>query len=256
MSHVQKTKRSGACDAAPKAKRFGQFRVTNSPQSQPRQEHALADLAARIRSAHEAARLSARQTIQHALAAGELLLEAKALVGHGLWGDWLHQHCDVSERTAQAYMRLSRNRLAVESNPQPAADLTIKAALEGLAKPRPSVEIETDPAVTDYYLPDQGKARIGTVEDGKTLEIFGVIESVNHPGYFFVAHVEIIEADDYGVAALTRRPVRADAIGPVLRMMTRHPDWLDGVEWDDDCPASSWPFPSGSSDHPDAQGVP
>jgi hypothetical protein len=66
--------------------------------------------------------------------AGELLLQAKDEVGHGYWTDWLHNHCDLSERTAQAYTRLARNK----ANPQLSADLTIDDALEVLAKPKPA----------------------------------------------------------------------------------------------------------------------
>ena len=81
----------------------------------------LADLAARIRVEQENARLAFRTGIEHALRVGELLLEAKEKVNHGHWSHWLHAHCDLSERTAQGYMRLARQR----SNPQLTADLTI-----------------------------------------------------------------------------------------------------------------------------------
>jgi hypothetical protein len=64
-------------------------------------KHSLADLAARIKAEHHAVGLSARQTLRHALAAGDLLLEAKQIVGHGGFGDWLRDHCEVSQRSAQ-----------------------------------------------------------------------------------------------------------------------------------------------------------
>jgi hypothetical protein len=72
-----------------------------------------------------------------ALRVGDLLLKAKKLVDHGRWIDWLKSHCDLSERSAQGYMRLARHRL----NPQPVADLedvTIKGILTALAKPKPT----------------------------------------------------------------------------------------------------------------------
>jgi hypothetical protein len=46
---------------------------------------------------------------------------------------WL-KSCAVPERTAQAYMRLARNREKIEANPQTTADLTIDAALRSLAE--------------------------------------------------------------------------------------------------------------------------
>jgi len=40
--------------------------------------NSLADLAARIRSEHEAHTVAMRRSLEHAIAAGELLIEAKA----------------------------------------------------------------------------------------------------------------------------------------------------------------------------------
>jgi hypothetical protein len=38
--------------------------------------------------------------------AGELLIEAKSLLKHGEWGNWLTENASFTERTAQSYMRL------------------------------------------------------------------------------------------------------------------------------------------------------
>jgi hypothetical protein len=48
-------------------------------------------------------------TDQHAMAAGDLLLEAKLRLKHGEWLPWLAEHRSMSERTAQRYMRLARD---------------------------------------------------------------------------------------------------------------------------------------------------
>jgi Protein of unknown function (DUF3102) len=93
----------------------------------------LADLANLINSEHEATCLGARQTVAHAIRCGGWLLKAKDRVGHGHWGDWFHKNCRLSERTAQAYMRLARHK----ANPQTTADLTIDSALKALAWIRP-----------------------------------------------------------------------------------------------------------------------
>jgi hypothetical protein len=34
------------------------------------------------------------------MTAGDLLIEAKALVPHGQWLPWLAEHCEMAERTA------------------------------------------------------------------------------------------------------------------------------------------------------------
>jgi hypothetical protein len=96
----------------------------------------LIDIAARIKIEHQAVAASLRQSVHHAIAAGELLLQAKKQVAHGKWLSWLGEHCsELSERSAQAYMKLARNKTEIP-NPQLTADLTIDAALKSLSKPK------------------------------------------------------------------------------------------------------------------------
>jgi hypothetical protein len=71
-------------------------------------------------------------TVASAIEAGERLLEAKDLVGHGQWLPWLKEHCGVSERTARDYMRLAEHKDKIGS----AADLSIRAALAAVAPAR------------------------------------------------------------------------------------------------------------------------
>jgi hypothetical protein len=70
--------------------------------------NSLTDLAARVRIEHEAASAALRDGLKHAIAAGKLLIEAKAQIDHGQWLPWLVEHCLVSERSAQSYMRVAR----------------------------------------------------------------------------------------------------------------------------------------------------
>lgn len=211
--------------------------------------HSLADLAVRIRSEHEAVFDSARQTLQHALNAGELLIEAKSLVDHGNWSDWLHDNCAVSQRTAQSYMRLARNRTTIEANTPTTALLTIDDALSGLAKSKPSIDIEADEIeraivrnVTDY-LPDEGQAVVGILSEYQAQEMFGIIESEKHPGYYHLAHIEFfLDENAGGIASEFSKPVRADSIRLLLEHLTRFPNLLDRVEWSD-CQSRDWPFP-------------
>jgi len=207
----------------------------------------LADLAAHIRSEHEAVCHSARQTLQHAIKAGDLLLQAKQLVEHGRWSDWLDHHCDVSQRSAQAYMRLAKNRSVVEANPQSAADLTIDEALQVLAKPKPSVEDEVTAAlvIVADYLPEKGQARIGLlkVPEMRISEIFAIIESKEYPGYYNIEHLECYPGrtvnDGLGINSCLEKPVRADGIKVTLECFTRHPDLLHQIQWHD---SAVWPF--------------
>lgn len=46
-------------------------------------DNSLPDLAHRIRAEHEALAVALKDSVRHAIAAGELLIEAKAKLGHG-----------------------------------------------------------------------------------------------------------------------------------------------------------------------------
>jgi N6-adenosine-specific RNA methylase IME4 len=108
----------------------------------------LIDIAARILIEHEAVATAFEDCLSHAIAAGELLLEAKNKVLRGQWLPWLGEHCrQVSERSAQGYMRLARNRAKVEQIRSHTADLTIDGALKALAAPTVALKsLETDEA--------------------------------------------------------------------------------------------------------------
>jgi len=76
----------------------------------------LADLAQQINAEHiavlkaaEAAAAAAEGVVTHVLAAGRALIKAKAAVNHGEWTIWLKRHCQVGERQAQRYMKLTEN---------------------------------------------------------------------------------------------------------------------------------------------------
>lgn len=107
----------------------------NKPSSQAKPKSQLANLAQRIQAEHQAVIAAVRSTAEHAMAAGDLLIEAKAKVNHGGWQLWLKEHCAFSERTAQLYMRLAGNRTAIESKAQRVADLTLREAIKVISAP-------------------------------------------------------------------------------------------------------------------------
>jgi hypothetical protein len=93
------------------------------------QSNSLADLAARIRSAHQATSAALSSALIHAMAAGDLLIEAKAQIKHGEWLPWLVDNCAMSDRTAQLYMRCAKNRTAIEDQIRNSvADLSLNEA--------------------------------------------------------------------------------------------------------------------------------
>jgi Protein of unknown function (DUF3102) len=46
--------------------------------------------------------------LEHYRRAGEMLLEAKEQLAHGSWLRWLSRNVELSDRTANRYMRLAR----------------------------------------------------------------------------------------------------------------------------------------------------
>ncbi|MGH7114466.1 MAG: DUF3102 domain-containing protein [Stellaceae bacterium] len=103
-------------------------------------------LAAEIRREHEAAIAATKRGLEHAITAGERLLEAKAHLKHGEWLPWLAAHCAIPDRTARFYMRFARNRERIEAKSATIADLTLRAAAQLLAPEGPENEPEADPA--------------------------------------------------------------------------------------------------------------
>jgi hypothetical protein len=93
--------------------------------------NSLADLGGRINEAHCLAMRHAGEAVAHAIACGQMLLEAKAKVPHGQWLPWLRNNITFGERSAQGYMRIAQ-RLP---NPQRVADLPLRRVLGELRTP-------------------------------------------------------------------------------------------------------------------------
>jgi len=115
--------------------------MTAAPQADNRAlivSNSLADLAVRIRQEHDAVAGALKTSLAHAMMAGDLLLQAKAQVPHGQWLPWLCDRCQVSERMAQRYIRLARNRGLIETKCDTVSDLGVRGALSLIALERSS----------------------------------------------------------------------------------------------------------------------
>jgi hypothetical protein len=88
----------------------------------------MTDLIKQINEAHQEVRLALRRTGECAIKAGLLLLQAKRLVRHGSFAEWIAANCALSERTAQLYMQVARKF----PNPQNFADFSLSDLMEML----------------------------------------------------------------------------------------------------------------------------
>jgi Protein of unknown function (DUF3102) len=96
-----------------------------------------------INKAYDDLVASHRTSLAHALKLGELLNQAKEVVGHGEWTSWLKTKCpQISHRTANVYMKLAehKEKFDTKANSQQAAnfaakdDMSIRAAIDAANK--------------------------------------------------------------------------------------------------------------------------
>lgn len=106
-----------------------------------RQPRTLSELIEDFHQEHEQALTAAVRTVEHAIRAGEALLEAKAQIEHGEWTHWLEENILGKGRslsTVNAYMRFARNQELLRRE-QPdsfkGADLLLKGAPDARINP-------------------------------------------------------------------------------------------------------------------------
>jgi hypothetical protein len=139
----------------------------------------LADLTATIAGALEATAGCAHDALLHAITAGDGLNAAKLLVrAQGKkWGIWLTENLPhLSERTAQLYMRLAKNKsalLVADQNPQRVADLSVRSAARLIAQKKKQIgraATEVVIAVTDTGSP-AAEADTDQPDSGEDLDV-------------------------------------------------------------------------------------
>lgn len=175
----------------------------------------LPELATSIRQEHHLAEQHAMQAVNHAMEAGRLLIEAKALCSHGQWLPWLADNFEGSARTAQAYMRLYENRDAL-ANTQSSAHLSIDGALKLLAEPKEAEPATKNDTVSHLpgWLPKGGDVALCVLNwiDTDMPSEFVEVQQVAHaPGYYYIACL-IGSTLDW-----TSRGVRADYVEEYIR---------------------------------------
>jgi hypothetical protein len=182
-------------------------------------DNRLPVLAREIGNRVRAARRNARAALWNAMKAGDALIEAKELVKHGEWLDWLRENCELSERTASRYMQLARHREGIEIKSATVADLTIRGALAEVVEPRwPDAPSKLTHVLRCIPSPGMAKTGILATPDGGT-DFFWIIESETVPDFYFIGHCWV--PDDFSggtISEILRRPIRADAVHEVVKL--------------------------------------
>lgn len=80
----------------------------------------LAQLAEELRLCHQSFQkqetnflASLKMSVAEAIKCGMILIEVKSMVGHGNYGNWLKQNTPISQKTAQRYVSLAKNKESV-----------------------------------------------------------------------------------------------------------------------------------------------
>jgi len=174
--------------------------VTQSRRKPPRNQ--LGDLAQRIRDEHQAVVAAVKSGVEHAMAAGDLLLQAKERAPHGEWGNWLTRHCEISDRTARLYMQLAQNREAIAKR-QRVADLTLREAAEAIA----ARKTKTTPAPSKTTVQPITKVEVGPEKRSTYRDLMAVW--LNTPGeeqLRFMNAVGLVRRRDVEVIAAPKPP--------------------------------------------------
>lgn len=104
----------------------------------------LETIASTINNTHQEVEAALQEGYKKAVLIGDLLLEAKKLIGFGNWLGWCSNNCAFSERTAQNYMRLAQHHPELAKSAT-IADLSYKQALHLLTEPKESTPTQAKP---------------------------------------------------------------------------------------------------------------
>ncbi len=193
----------------------------------PAKPRNLGTLAELINVEHEAVEANFQRGFEHAVRAGLLLLEAKAHVPHGQWLPWLSENCAVSERSAQNYMRVAKNRPDLGTESATAADLTLRGAVAALASPKETPEIET---LDLHRVPSPGHCLFSSLGGDRG---FVVIHPSQYEDFYWVGLLETLEPgneESGGISTVSEKPLPPYGFGIFLRTHLR---WANTFEWDE-----------------------
>lgn len=231
----------------------------------------LDELTPVIAAYHRQAQRHATKAVQYAIETGRLLRKAKDQVEYGEWGSWLDQNFPAARRTAQMYMRVSRELPKLE-DPQHVADLSLRDLDKRLRSgTRARDEESVRDGRTDWPVePGEGAIvrtpglpayMVGWIRPAKDV-VLPIGSDAGPDEFYWVTrwtHGESVETDGlrqktetpietYG----TIRPIHGSGIRYALRnvynfpseyMEIRRADWLEPMDYNHEmCPdRDEWP---------------
>ena len=187
------------------------------------QSNSLPELAARIRAEHKATSAALKSSVAHGIAAGELLTEAKAKVPHGQWLPWLKENCAMSERTAQLYMRLAREKAAFKSATVADLDMAVEGAVARLSMKAADELLRNRPGQFKGFVPPEGRCFVGTLQGDDIIDglIITPSETADH---FYVSRFQL-KPNNSWIDGLCR-PARGNALDTMVSTF-KGPPWKD-----------------------------
>lgn len=161
----------------------------------------IPDLVAQIRAEHELARQHAETAIDHARRAGTLLLQAKAALDHGAWLPWLSDHCQLSARQAQRYIRAALGK--------PTAPRSLKCDTVSCFEAG-TVHDDLLAETLAYGVPLAGdQEAVAQLADGDLV----LVQPADTRGFYFVTRVNLASAEGLS------RPIGQHAVGAALALL-------------------------------------
>ena len=188
---------------------------------QQKEQGTLTQLANQINDEHRQAEQAINAGLEHALRAGQLLLEAKGLCAHGEWTPWLEDNFAGSARTARAYMLVAERWPQIEAKRQRVANLSFRDALRLAAPPKPEPLDAADATQGPFgSLPVDAVLFAAIPELSSDTMLFAfdpdddsyaveVHPSIAHPGYYHVLVSVDLDTDNAEVI-YDRRPGKYD----------------------------------------------
>src|SRR5665213_600793 len=194
----------------------------------------MGDLVCQINKEHESAVSSFNAGLEHALACGRLLIEARKSksIPHGAWLPWLELNCFVSARMAQIYMRLARQEPRLPSNAKRVADFNLRQAIASISQPRLALKraVNAKRAVKD----DRAQRPLPKWPVAEEYEEAGIEDDIEDPENYRTAY--LLRVDQATRFASYSGPVTTELITAarqVARTWTKLADAMEAGGCDD-----------------------